>query len=435
MIAALYLCAFLLSSIRAEVPVYVMLPLDVVNSDTRSVNDIDNLRSQLTTLRDTAGIHGFMMDIWWGLVERDGPNSYYWQPYIELVGLANKLGLKVRSIMSFHQCGGNVGDTCDIPLPSWVTALGDKVFYTDQHGHADHEYLSSGVDHERIFGNRTGLEMYRDYMQSFHDNVLTSDVVTVEIGLGPAGELRYPSYQLDRWSFCGVGEFQCYDPYLAADLKNAATAAGHPEWGNAGPNDAGDYNSRPSDTPFFNGGYSSDYGRFFLNWYSSRLIQHGSDVLSEAKSVFGNSVEVCAKIAGIHWWYDHPSHAAELTAGYYNTNSQDGYGLIASMLSDHHTTFDFTCLEMRNNEQDSSCQSNPETLVAQTKSAALGRGIGYDGENALPRYDETAYNQIIKQATAGGRIGGFTYLRLTSDLLQGDNLNKFSNFVHSMSHL
>lgn len=91
MIAALYLCALLLSSVRAEVPVYVMLPLDVVNSATRSVNDIDNLRNQLTTLRDTAGIHGFMMDIWWGLVERDGPNSYYWQPYIELVGLANKL--------------------------------------------------------------------------------------------------------------------------------------------------------------------------------------------------------------------------------------------------------------------------------------------------------------------------------------------------------
>jgi hypothetical protein len=53
----------------------------------------------------------------------------------------------------------------------------------------------------------------------------------VQIGLGPAGELRYPAYQESLWSFCGVGEFQCYGSYALADLANAAASAGHPEWG------------------------------------------------------------------------------------------------------------------------------------------------------------------------------------------------------------
>ena len=41
--------------------------------------------------------------------------------------------------MSFHQCGGNVGDACNIPLPSWVLAVGDShsVFYTDREGNVD----------------------------------------------------------------------------------------------------------------------------------------------------------------------------------------------------------------------------------------------------------------------------------------------------------
>jgi len=54
----------------------------------------------------------------------------------------------------------------------------------------------------------------------------------ITVGLGPAGELRYPAYPEGdgRWRFPGVGEFQCYDKYMLADLKRAADAVGHPEW-------------------------------------------------------------------------------------------------------------------------------------------------------------------------------------------------------------
>merc|ERR1712194_544355 len=98
---------------------------------------------------------------------------------------------------------------------------------------------------------------------------------------------------------------------------------GHPEWAaSAGPSNAGSYNSKPYDTGFFsdNGGdnFRSDYGKFYLGWYADTMLAHGEAVIGAAKSVVGNSVALSMKVAGIHWWYLDSSHAAELTAGYYN---------------------------------------------------------------------------------------------------------------------
>jgi len=57
-------------------------------------------------------------------------------------------------------------------------------------------------------------------------------ITEVTVGMGPAGELRYPSYPEGdgRWRFPGVGEFQCYDAYMLADLKREADLVGEPEW-------------------------------------------------------------------------------------------------------------------------------------------------------------------------------------------------------------
>ena len=60
----------------------------------------------------SAGVEGVMMDVWWGIVEKDGPGSYNWSGYKELIDMVHKHGLKVQAVMSFHQCGGNVGDSC-----------------------------------------------------------------------------------------------------------------------------------------------------------------------------------------------------------------------------------------------------------------------------------------------------------------------------------
>ena len=71
------------------------------------------------------------------------------------------------------------------------------------------------------------------------------------------------------------------------------------------------------------------------------------------------------QISGIHWWYKDETHAAELTAGYYNLNDRDGYCPIARMLSRHYAAFNFTCLEMRDSEQPTSAKSGPQELVQQ----------------------------------------------------------------------
>jgi hypothetical protein len=56
------------------------------------------------------------------------------------------------------------------------------------------------------------LQLYADYMKSFRENMAdfldAGVVVDIEVGLGPAGEMRYPSYpQSQGWVFPGVGEF------------------------------------------------------------------------------------------------------------------------------------------------------------------------------------------------------------------------------------
>lgn len=280
--------------------------------------------------------------------------------------------------------------------------------------------------------------MFLLYAASF----MGSTIVELQVGTGPAGELRYPSYQLDKWEFCGVGEFQSYSTYAASSLEAAATAAGHPEWAaSAGPSNAGSYNSKPYDTGFFsdNGGdnFRSDYGKFYLGWYADTMLAHGEAVIGAAKSVVGNSVALSMKVAGIHWWYLDSSHAAELTAGYYNiAGDRDIYSEVAQMLNSYNVTFDFTCLEMKDSEQPSECKCGPYELVQQTKQAAVNHKTAYSGENALQRYDQTAYDTIKSQATSqGSDIEAFTYLRLTDDLMSGSNWNTFANFVKEMNEL
>lgn len=73
------------------------------------------------------------------------------------------------------------------------------------------------------------------------------------------------------------------------------------------------------------------------------------------------------QVSGIHWWYKTDNHAAELTAGYYNLKSRDGYRPIARMLSRHYAILNFTCLEMRNSEQIAEAKSGPQELVQQVK--------------------------------------------------------------------
>ncbi|KAL8260659.1 hypothetical protein R6Q59_028612 [Mikania micrantha] len=437
-----------IGGIRAKegkgVPVYVMMPLDSVTMNN-GVNRRKAMNASLQALK-SAGVEGIMMDVWWGLVERESPGEYNWGGYAELLEMAKKHGLKVQAVMSFHQCGGNVGDSCTIPLPKWVLEEMNNdpdLAYTDQWGRRNNEYVSLGCDTVPCLKGRTPIQCYSDYMRSFRDkfaHLLGDTIVEIQVGMGPAGELRYPSYpEKDGiWRFPGIGAFQCYDKYMLSSLKAAADNYGKPEWGSTGPTDAGDYNNWPEDTNFFKkegGGWNSEYGDFFLSWYSQMLLDHGERILSSATSIFENQgVKISVKVAGIHWHYGTRSHAPELTAGYYNTRYRDGYLPIARMLARHGAVFNFTCIEMRDHEQPQDAQCAPEKLVQQVTSATQEAQVALAGENALPRYDEYAHEQILKAASLSenDEMCAFTYLRMNPELFQADNWRKFVAFVKKM---
>ncbi|XP_040961798.1 beta-amylase 2, chloroplastic isoform X1 [Gossypium hirsutum] len=351
-------------------------------------------------------------------------------------------------VMSFHECGGNVGDDVCIPLPHWVAEIGRSnpdIFFTDREGRRNTECLSWGIDKERVLRGRTAVEVYFDFMRSFRvefNEFFEDGIISmVEVGLGPCGELRYPSCPVKYgWRYPGIGEFQCYDQYMLKSLRKAAEMRGHSFWAR-GPDNAGSYSSHPHETGFFcdEGDYDGYYGRFFLNWYSQLLINHGDLVLSLAKLAFEGSC-IAAKLPGIHWWYKTSSHAAELTAGFYNPCNRDGYIAIAAMLHKHGAALNFACAELQFLEQLEDLQealANPQGLVWQVLNAAWEACITVVSENAFVCHDRVGYNKILENVKPvndpdGRHFSSFTYLRLTPLLMERQNFMEFERFVKRM---
>ena len=79
-------------------------------------------------------------------------------------------------------------------------------------------------------------------------------------------------------------------------------------------------------------------------------VQRNGHVVYE----FEPACHLGAKLAGVHWWHKSRAHAAELTAGYYNTRERDGYAPLMKLLTKHGARVSFTCVEMRD------CEHPPE---------------------------------------------------------------------------
>ncbi|KAK8845906.1 beta-amylase [Tritrichomonas musculus] len=109
-------------------------------------------------------------------------------------------GLKIIPVFSFHKCGGSVGDYVNIPIPNFVLEGGTKPYFDDASRHTENAYISFAYDNIKIGQNneRTPLEMYRDWMTAFKTQFSTfindGSIIEIEVGVGPCGEFRYPSY-------------------------------------------------------------------------------------------------------------------------------------------------------------------------------------------------------------------------------------------------
>ena len=76
----------------------------------------------------------------------------------------------------------------------------------------------------------------------------------------------------------------------------------------------------------------------------------------------------------MHWWFKSRAHAAELTAGYYNTRERDGYAEVMRVLKRRDTRLSFTCVEMRDCEHPPEGRCSPEGQLWGTAVGLLSVG-------------------------------------------------------------
>eukprot|EP00439_Symbiodinium_sp_Y106_P022554 s973_g2.t2 len=210
-----------------------------------------------------------------------------------------------------------------------------------------------------------------------------------------------------------------------------------------------DQNAMPDDIPIFKAPgmeFRSGTAKAFLEWYSSVLIRHGRDVLSEAKKAIdrvgsypANKFCLSVKVSGLHWHVTHPSRATEACAGYNCCTSEaaDAYMAIAKMLAESSKEakrpilFNFTCMEMTNDSNGGvpKALSAPEDLIAQVRKACIFHQVPLAGENAL-EFDiatgDWAFKQMEKQirsfSPGSDAMHGLTLLRLSDNFALADRL-------------
>ncbi|KAL2342646.1 hypothetical protein Fmac_003931 [Flemingia macrophylla] len=430
--------------------VFVTLPVKSVGRDGRVVR----LKAMMFSLKAlaAAGVEGVVVEIWWGLVERNGPRVYDWRGYEELFTMANKFGLKVRVVLAFHQHGTGPDDPNWIPLPLWVLDEIQKdveLAYCDRFGRRNIEYVSLGCDILPVLCGRSPIQVYADFMRDFRDNfrTLLGVIITgVQIGMGPGGELRYPSFSSQEpnlaWSR-ELGEFQCYDKYMLASLNASARNVGKREWGNGGPVGAGSLIQNPEHTDFFKndgGSWNTPYGEFFLEWYSDMLLLHGERICREAETIFrGTEVHMSAKLASIHWHYITQSHPSELTAGYYNTFNRDGYLPFARLFSKYGFSMCCSCFEMQDEKMKKiNPDGSPEGFLRQLLLVARLCDISLEGQNFSTNLDDGAFSQVLKMSRfySDGiekRPFSFNFVRMDKRFFESQNWERFTRFVRQMS--
>uniref|UniRef100_A0A8R7USG0 Beta-amylase n=1 Tax=Triticum urartu TaxID=4572 RepID=A0A8R7USG0_TRIUA len=427
------------------IPVYASLSMGIINCYCQLV-DPEAVRAELRHLK-SLNVDGVVVDCWWGIVEAWTPQKYEWSGYRDLFGIIKEFKLKVQVVLSFHGSGECGSGGVLIALPRWVIEIAQEnqdIFFTDREGRRNTECLSWGIDKERVLRGRTGIEVYFDFMRSFHMEFRSLSeeglISAIEVGLGASGELRYPSCpEKMGWRYPGIGEFQCYDRYMQKNLRQSALTRGHLFWAR-GPDNAGYYNSRSHETGFFcdGGDYDSYYGRFFLNWYSGILIDHVDQVLSLATLAFDGAA-IVVKIPSIYWWYRTASHAAELTAGFYNPTNRDGYSPVFRMLKKHSIILKVVCYgpEFTVQENDEAF-ADPEGLTWQVMNAAWDHGLSVSVESALPCLDVDMYSRILDTAKPRNdpdrhHLSFFAYRQRTPFLLQRDVcFSELETFVKCM---
>jgi beta-amylase len=414
----------------------VMAPL-IVDNWGAFTNDLNAVKAY--------GVDAVSVDVWWGLVEASGDNQFSWGYYDQLFATITNAGLDIVPIFSFHQCGGNVGDTCDIPLPSWLAGkyTGATLNGVTLDGNGlRHRSEQGNFSPETVQGWATPLvtNEYADFTAAFvarYGTQYANRMQEINVSLGPAGELRYPSYN-GHDSGTGYptrGALQAYSPLAIKSLQDAmiaqygSLAAINAAWGTS--LTSASQIQPPSNAGFFfsSGDYRfTQYGRDFIDWYNGSLVAHGElmlgTVIDELDGAFPDA-KIGYKIPGIHWAMGGPvPRAAEVAAGLIQTSvdifaasTGRGYQNIVSLAtrfgdSGREIVLHFTCLEL-GNENFAPQWSQAKTLVGWVADEAARQGVDIKGENALAGGATTNFGwDNVNDAFTNHSYSGMTVLRV-----------------------
>jgi beta-amylase len=327
---------------------------------------------------------------------------------------------------------------------------GDSIASKSELGNTSHETVS-------VWATQKILSEYQDLMNSFRKEfIIYSPIIDeINISLGPAGEMRFPSYnahdpdakypsrgRLQAYSSMAIESFQQFMNKRYQTIENLNSKLGFQlnSFAQVYP---------PSTKSFFEKNESYGiYGKDFYDWYSASLQNHGRILISEAIRIFRSDfpqVSIGFKIPGVHWRAAPGSdRLAELAAGLITTSDDldseataHGYKKIidfVSLLKKENNfskiNLHFTCLEMDNYEGPPEAQSFAKALVFWVGHEASRQNVRILGENALSgTLSSHRAWENMQDALIYGGYQGLTILRM-GNLLNNTNAgHSFYNLV------
>lgn len=288
------------------------------------------------------GVKAISVDVWWGKVEGEKDQKFDWTYYDKVFETIKEHDLHIVPIMSFHKCGGNVGDNVNVPVPEWSWKdLSNKLGKTcdsDSSQKLPHnkkqelEYTNEQGKHSSdvipVWYDDKVKDQYKDFMVAFKkhfidENDFSSEIDEINISLGPSGELRYPSYGNDKVlgsnaSYPNRGNFNCYDEgginafrqHIKTKYKTVENL--NNEWDTKlksfdevrPPSESDEKGGKASNFVANHAYENTKYGKDFIGWYNNELVKHETLMLNMAHDVLEDcpsNIAIGIKIPGIHW--------------------------------------------------------------------------------------------------------------------------------------
>jgi len=153
------------------------------------VEDWDAFNRQLQQAKNI-GVTAVSTDVWWGKAEGGADQQFDWSYYDKVSGAIIATGLKWVPILSFLQCGGNVGDTCDIPIPHWIWKLlgGNKSYrhmYKSEQGKFSREVIALWSDDK---AKSQYFEFIRDFSEWYNHALVEYGELMIALAVEALGD-------------------------------------------------------------------------------------------------------------------------------------------------------------------------------------------------------------------------------------------------------